>query len=291
MYIYLTVVLLVGFLVLARTLFVLGAGNRRRMRSARDRQSWDAIRSSGPKDGTSDDAVARGAALERIEENFSVSRRMLVPLIIAVTGILACIPFMDQAPAATLSVIAGVATLLVGIATRPVIENAVAGLMISYSRTINIGDTVRLADHYGTIEDINATHTTVKVWNWNRYLIPNGRMLALEFENLSLIEEDIWTHVEFTVGYDADLTAVESIAIDAVTSSQRYSATEAPRFWYNELRPEGVVCWVAAWARNPSDSWSLQSDIRKRLIQGFQAQSIPVHSHRLQVEGLGPISH
>jgi small-conductance mechanosensitive channel len=285
MSIYIAVVLVLGCLVLLRALYVLRAGNRRRLRSAKNRTNWSAIPSSGLQKTKAENARARMEALERIEQTFTVSRRIMVPLIVAVTAVLACIPFMDRAPAATLSIMAGVATLLMGIAARPVIENAVAGLMISYSRTINIGDTVTLEGHYGTIEDISVTHTTVKVWNWNRYLIPNGKMLALDFENLSLGDEDIWSHVEFIVGYDADLTLVEEIAREAVEASPNYAGSEPPRFWYSDLRPEGVVCWIAGWARTPSESWALTSDTRRGLVTGFQAQGIPVHSHRLHVEG------
>jgi len=264
---------------------VLRAGSRRRVRSAKKRGNWSAIPWTGRQRTLDENARAQMEAIERIEETFTVSRRIVIPLILAVTALLACLPFMDQAPAATLSIIAGVATLLVGIAARPVIENAVAGLMISYSRTINIGDTVTLEGHYGTIEDISATHTTVKAWNWNRYLIPNSKMLAMDFENLSLGDEDIWSHVPFIVGYDADLTTVEEVAREAVKSSPNYAGSEPPRFWYSDLRPEGVVCWVAGWAKTPSQSWALTSDTRRGLVTGFQRAGIQVHSHRLLVDG------
>jgi small-conductance mechanosensitive channel len=234
------------------------------------------------------DNKARGAALERIEESFSVSRRVLVPLIIIVTAGFACIPIMDQASASTLSLVAGVITLVVGIAVRPVIENLMAGLMISHSRTINIGDTVLLAGQYGTIEDIATSHTTLKTWTGNRYLIPNGKLLTLECENLSLTDEAILTHVEFVVGYDADLEKVEEITCDAARMSECFDDREPPRFWYSELRPEGAVCWVAAWARTPGESWAFQSEMRRSIMLAFQKHSIPVHSHRLHLNDPNP---
>ena len=211
MSIYIMVVLTIGALVLLRTLYLLNATNKRRMRRAHDRQTWTPIDELAQPGSDDTDEEARGAALERIEESFTVSRRVLIPLIVIITAAFACVPLVDKASASTLSLIAGVITLVVGIALRPVIENIVAGLMISHSRTINIGDTVRIAGKYGTIEDIAASHTTVKTWTGNRYLIPNGKLLTIECENLSLKDEAILTHVEFIVGYDADLVKVEEI--------------------------------------------------------------------------------
>ena len=201
MSIYIAVVLSIGTLVLLRTVYGLHAASKRRIRRAQDRETWSPIDDLGDSEDTAGDDEARGAALERIEESFTVSRRVLVPLIVIVTAGFACLPFVDQASASTLSLIAGVITLVVGIAVRPVIENVVAGLILSHSRTINIGDTVRLAGHYGTIEDIATSHTTLKTWTANRYLIPNGKLLTLECENLSLTDEAILAHVEFIVGF------------------------------------------------------------------------------------------
>ena len=288
MSIYITVVLSIGTLVLLRTIYALHATNKRRMRQVEQRETWNPIDDLSDTRDAPDDAEARGAALERIEESFTVSRRVLVPLILVVTAGFASIPLVDHASASTLSLLVGVITLVVGIALRPVIENLVAGLMLSNSRTINIGDTVRLAGHYGTIEDIAMSHTTLKTWTGNRFLIPNGKLLTLECENLSLTDEAMLTHVEFVVGYDANLDKVEEIAVNAAIASDCFDDREPPRFWYSELRPEGAVCWLAAWSRNPGDSWAFESEIRRTLIQGFQEHSVPIHSHRLHVNALNP---
>lgn len=284
MYIYLFVVTAVGALSLTRVLYKLASSKRRRLREIEGQKEWEAIRIDQHWGDADAHEAAKSAALERVGERFSVTRRLVVPMIVLGTAALASLPFLNAVPAASLSLIVGGVTLVFGIAARPIIENAVAGLMISYSRTINIGDTVRLAGHYGTIEDISSTHTTIKVWNWNRYLVPNSKMLSHEFENLSLNDDLIWAHVEFVVGYDADLSVVEEVAREAVESSDHAVREKSHTMWYSDLRSEGVLCWVAGWASTPSNAWSLQHEIRKGLVRGFQAQAIPIRSHRVQIE-------
>jgi small-conductance mechanosensitive channel len=284
MFIYLWAVSAIGVLFLTRILYKLASNKRLRLREIEDQKEWEAIRVEQVKLDSKMQDAAKSAALKRVDARFSVTRRLVVPMIVLGTAALASLPFLDAVPAASLSLIVGGLTLIFGIAARPVIENAVAGLMISYSRTINIGDTVKLAGHYGTIEDISSTHTTIKIWNWNRYLVPNAKMLSHEFENQSLNDDLIWAHVEFIVGYDADLTVVEDVAKQAVESSDFALRNKSHKLWYSELKSEGVVCWVAGWASTPSNAWSLQHEIRRGLVCGFQAKGIAIRSHRVQLE-------
>lgn len=58
-------------------------------------------------------------------------------------------------------------------------------MVISFSKHFLTGDTVTLDSQYGTIEDISLTHTTIKLWDWQRYVVPNHRMLSKEVINHS----------------------------------------------------------------------------------------------------------
>ena len=75
-------------------------------------------------------------ALESIESHFSVTRRVLVPVVLGVTVILVSLPFLAKAPATVAPVYAAALTVFLGLAVRPLLENAIAGLVISSSRMI-----------------------------------------------------------------------------------------------------------------------------------------------------------
>jgi small-conductance mechanosensitive channel len=99
--------------------------------------------------------TTRTAALESIEKQFSVSKKLLLPLLVIFVLFFIFLPFVGNIPAAGISLIVAGFTVILGIASRPWIENIIAGLVLSYSKALNIGDTVLIQDHYGTIEDIN----------------------------------------------------------------------------------------------------------------------------------------
>jgi small-conductance mechanosensitive channel len=133
-------------------------------------------------------ATARRQGVQSIERHFSITRRIVLPALAGAVVLLASLPFLDQVPAALLSLLIGGGTVLVGVAARPFVENALSGLAISSSRLVSIGDTVLVDGFFGTIEDVTLTHTVVKIWDWRRYVIPNARMLSNPFVNASLFD-------------------------------------------------------------------------------------------------------
>ncbi len=219
----------------------------------------------------------RQQGLDNIRRHSTVIRRTLIPMILFVTGLLACVPLLGELPTALVSIVVGLVSVATGIAARPVLENVFSGLVISFSKLINIGDTVTIDEEYGTVEDVTLTHTTIRIWNWQRYVVPNSRVLQSPVRNYSLHDRYLWAHVEFWVSYEADLEVVKSLAIESACASSSYASHEPPRFWVMELGERGIQCWVAAWADTPSSGWSLKNDIRTSLAHGMQRQGLFPH--------------
>ena len=276
--VYVLVVLGAGAYALVRTLVFLRAARRARIHNVEKRRRFNAVTTKFPQEDLTAVAVERGR--ESIESHFSVLRRLLIPLIVGVSVLLASIPLLAGTSATTASMIGAVVAVVLGLALRPFLENAVAGLVFSTSQLIRIGDTVRIDDVYGTVEDITTTHTAIKAWDWRRYLVPNGRMLQSAFFNYSLFDTHQWAYVEFWVAPDADLDEVRNIALRSPRHSQHFSRREDPAFWIIDIEKDAIKCWVAAWADSPSDAWALTHDMRTALLRELRSQAIPLSLQR-----------
>lgn len=285
-YIYLGVVAVVGLYALVRVYFGLNRTRIARLRRLADKRRFEAIPTDTPVDDPT--TVARNRAYEAIDKQFTVTRRILVPLVVAMTGAAMALPFLDQVPATIVSIVVTAITVLAGVAARPFLENAIAGLVISSSRLINLGDTVKIADFYGTVEDITATHTTIKLWDWRRYVVPNSQMLQSNFLNYSLFDRFIWASVEIWVAYESDVDQVQDIAIEVAGESAYFAGTEEPDFWVLGLDKDGVRCMVAAWANLPSEAWMLTHDIRIGLARAFREEGIRAHVRHHDFRGPMP---
>ncbi|MDC7218121.1 MAG: mechanosensitive ion channel, partial [Spirochaetales bacterium] len=192
-------------------------------------------------------------------------------------------PFVGKLPSTMISIIVAISTAVVGIAARPLVENMISGIVISFSKQLRVGDTLIVDGQYGTVEDISITHTKIKIWDWKRYIIPNSRMLNKEFSNLTLNDTLLWAYVEFSVSYDADIDEIRDIAIAEASQSEHHNDQDDPQFWIRSMDKERVVCWVAAWADSPAEAWNLKSDICMRLIRVFKEKGIVTHMSQINL--------
>lgn len=248
-----------------------------RQRHVEEMQRFDAVRTESPVRNPNQEARER--ALGSIETRFSLIRGTLIPILIAITGVLTVVPLLEDVPATFLSLLVAAIGVVIGVAARPFLENFICGLVITFSKPFRLGDTVMIDGNFGTIEDITVTHTVVKIWDWRRLMIPNQQMISKEFINYSMTDRYVWAWVEFHVEAAADLDLVRSLAISAAKTSSAFSEFEEPRFWVMELGRDSTTCWVAAWAESPSASWQLKHEIRTKLASDLHSHGIRTHLH------------
>jgi len=216
-------------------------------------------------------------AKKHLRERFSIFRRVAISVSVISVFLITSIPFIDKIPQAFLSIIVGSAAIITGMAAKPFIENFLSGIAITVSKMLKIGDTIIINDNYGTIEDISATHTVIKIWNWRRYVIPNSSMINTDFVNLTLNDKWLWAHVEFYVSYESNIKKVKETALSTVLECKHYNPVEPPSFWVMKTEKDSIKCWVASWADSPAGAWELEAEIRTNLIMKFQEIGIQSH--------------
>ena len=205
--IYLSIVSLIGLFAIwwsKSTLIKIKSNRSKRIRKL---DSFDSIETSAPDDSSGFAEI--DAAVGNIENRFSIIGKVTVFLIVTIWAIALAFPFLNSIPAALISTLVAIFSVVLGIAARPLIENIIAGVVISFSKAIRVGDTVVIDEHYGTVEDISLNHTIIKLWNWKRLIIPSSKMLSKEVLNLTYHDSYIWVHIAFYVSYDTNLDQVK----------------------------------------------------------------------------------
>jgi small-conductance mechanosensitive channel len=226
----------------------------------------------------------KAEGIENIETRFSIIETIVVTALAFLWIAVLVIPFLNFIPATLVSVILGSSAILSGIAARPIIENFMAGIIITFNKPFQIGDTVIIDEQYGTIEDITTTHTILKIWDWRRLVIPNSTMITKEFINYTINDSYIWQKVGFKVAYNTDLAHLKSLAIEIAVNSPNFVGDEPPMFWVMSLEDNHYKCWVAAWSDSPAKAWELGNDIRSALVNAFQQYEIQTHGHIIMKE-------
>jgi small-conductance mechanosensitive channel len=221
--------------------------------------------------------------IQGVETRFNLFRKIAIPGILLGVVLLLAFPFLGELPRTFISLALTGAGVTLGIACKTPIENLAAGIILSFTQPIRIGDTVLLDGEYGVIEDIGIIHTTVQLWDYRRLVINNSVLLNKQLINYSLNDKYQWAYVEFWISYETDIELVEQLAKRVASESQHFADYDDPAFWIMDFDKQGIKCWVAAWAENPREAWNLKCDIRTRLTRVLQQNNITMHSYRIDI--------
>ncbi len=218
-----------------------------------------------------DRAVSRKAArgMDATYESFVTRVRVLRRLgrvaiaVVAAAAVLSHFPFL-RALSTGLWASAGVAGLVVGMAAKGTLGNAIAGVTLAFSQPFRVGDVVTCRNETGTVEDVTLVFTFIRTSDNRRLVIPNDVLSTEILYNHSIGDPRIVSTVQFHLGYQADLTAALS-TLSAAAASCPYALKEpAPGAAVGATGPAAVRIDVSVWAENQSKAWALQADLRQR---------------------------
>jgi len=144
----------------------------------------------------------------KVRTQITVLRRLVVALVVVfgLAAVLMTFPSFNNL-GKTLFASAGVFSVIAGLAAQTSLGAAFAGIQISFSDAIRVGDVVVLENEWGRIEEITLTYVVVHLWDERRLVLPCTYFTKTPFQNwtrnatalLGTVELD----VDFTVPLDA----------------------------------------------------------------------------------------
>lgn len=135
----------------------------------------------------------------------------------------------------------GVVTLIIGFGAQSLIEDVLTGIFLIAEGRYNVGDILVLDDFRGKVVDISVRTTTIEDAGGNHKIINNSEIR--NFQNRS--QKTSLAVSTVSVGYDADLRAVEAVIADALPAmfeENRAVFLDVPQYiGVEELSESGVV--------------------------------------------------
>lgn len=252
---------------------------KRKLKNIKKRDINDVIETESPLDNQEKSLKEKG--IIGIENRFSFINKVFPLVLIFIWVLTITIPHIGKVSSVYASLIAAILSVIAGVSLRPFLENLFSGIVVSFFKSIKIGDTVIIDGQYGLIEEIGLTYSVLKRWDWARIVIPNSKLLQKEIEHLTMTDQFLWAHIEFYVSPDSDLEKVEEISKLVASESHYFNKTEDPSFWVMDLQKDTIKCWLAAWADSPSDAWELRNELRTNLLKRLQKEGIQFHQYNI----------
>ncbi len=144
------------------------------------------------------------------------------------------LPGSDTEAFKGLSVLIG---LMISLGASNVVGQAAAGLILTYSGTIRVGEFVRVGEHEGTVIEVGVFNTRILTGLGETLTLPNTLITGSVTRNYSRIVKGPGYIVDtsVTIGYDTPWRQVEALLLEACRRTEGIQTEPAPQVFQTAL--------------------------------------------------------
>jgi len=172
--------------------------------------------------------------------------------------------------------VAGIGAIgfIVGFALQGTLGNFAAGLMILTHRPYDVGDVVRTAGIMGFVQSMNLNTTTIKTFDNQVVVVPNGSIWGDNIINVTG-SETRRVDMMFGIGYADDMAKAQTIIEDILASHELVLDDPAPVVKVHELGDSSVNFVCRPWTKT-SDYWTVHWDVTRAVKERFDAEGVSI---------------
>jgi small-conductance mechanosensitive channel len=211
-------------------------------------------------------AVVRDELTPVIDTRLRFLRRLITLSIVVVGLLLALSQFGGLSRlAAGLLASGALFAAIIGFAARQTLANLIAGVMLTITQPLRIGDRVKIEDESGTVEDVRLNYTVVRGGDGGRIFVPNERLAA------GILHND--TIVEPLVALEVELWLAPAVDADAALAALR-GLDGTPIARVAEIAADGVRLTVARGTIPPAERPARESELRADALRALRGAGL-----------------
>ncbi|WP_316791022.1 mechanosensitive ion channel domain-containing protein [Pedobacter frigoris] len=174
------------------------------------------------------------------------------------------------------AIILGALGVGVGLGLQGLVNNLISGLIISFERPVNVGDTIEVNGKIATMKSIGFRSSIVSSSDGPNVIIPNGELLSQQLINYSMGKNIKRCSLVIGIAYDSDLEHVKAQLKLILEEDQRILQYPPPDAFFKEFGNSAIEIEVIYWARNIKEYLSLRSDVIAQINAVFKAEGINI---------------
>lgn len=151
--------------------------------------------------------------------------RGVIDVLILFAGLLFILHHFGISPTAALAGL-GVGGIAVALAAQKTLENLIGGISLILDQVLRVGDTLKLDNVSGTIEDIGLRSTSIRTTDRTLVTVPNGQIASMNLEILS-VRDKFWFHPLVRLRYDTTPSQIRFIVARAHSLLIEYPFVES----------------------------------------------------------------
>lgn len=162
------------------------------------------------------------------------------------------------------------------------VANAIAGVILIYTRAFRIGDIIRLGEMTGEVIDKSLFVTRILTFKQEVITIPNASVLSSNVINYNVISREsnnhLLLHTTVTLGYDLPWRKVHEVLIQAATATSGIVSKPSPFVLQTGLNDFNVSYELNAYSNRPELMPKIYSELHQNIQDYCNQEGIEILS-------------
>ena len=208
-------------------------------------------------------------------------------MLLALVMVFPLLPGFNSPAFKGISVFLGV---LLSLGSTSAIANIVAGMVLIYMRSFDVGDRIHNNGVTGDIIEKTLLMTRIRTPNNEVVTVPNATMLSHPTLNYSeeAATRGLILHTTVTIGYDVPWPTVHALLCDAALDTPSILSHPPPVVYQKSLDDFYVSYELRATTRDANHMARIYSDLHARIQTAFQQKGIEMLSPHYEATRSGP---
>ena len=188
-------------------------------------------------------------------------------------------------PMASVIALLGTVGVAIGLALQGGLSNVAGGVLILINRPFKLGDSVKIGEQEGIVEDIGIFYTTLRAADKRKIVIPNGNVTGSVIVN-NFDSDTRRQSFTFSAAYDSDVDLVKRTLVGTAEANEMILKDPAPRAIMTEHGDSAVKFDLVVWSAS-KDYWEVKFAIVEEVKRAFDKAGIEIPFPQIDVHNRG----
>jgi small-conductance mechanosensitive channel len=225
-----------------------------------------------------------------VDETTARPTERLLTAIIWLFALVAAYPYLPGSGSEAFKGIGVFVGLMLSIGASGIVNQAVSGLMLMYTRALRPGEFVQIGDTEGTVTSVGFLATRIETLRHELINIPNSVIASSVTRNYSRLARDGGVRVatKVTIGYDAPWRQVQAMLLMAADRSAGLARDPAPKVLQTALQDFYVEYTLLVTVPDPTRKYVALSELNAHIQDVFNEHGVQIMSPNYEADPAAP---
>ncbi len=225
-----------------------------------------------------------------VDEATARPTERLLTAIIWLFALVAAYPYLPGSGSEAFKGIGVFVGLMLSIGASGIVNQAVSGLMLMYTRALRPGEFVQIGETEGTVTSVGFLNTQIETLRHELINIPNAVIASSVTRNYSRLARDGGVRVasKVTIGYDTPWRQVQAMLLMAADRTEGLARDPVPRVLQTALQDFYVEYTLLVTVEDPSKKYLALSELNGNIQDAFNEHGVQIMSPNYEADPAAP---